>query len=922
MKKDLRAIYYIPVIYFVIGSLWILLSDQLALVLFPSIMQISRIQTYKGLGYVALSSLLLLLLIYLYSRNVERNRLRLQESRNKLRNIVESLPAGIAETDQRGIVDFVSDRFTEIAGIPRKRILNVPIQDFFPEVGQVLEAALPTTRNPPEVLSFWHSGLSPDQRVYRIRCFARGDGSMGRRFELTDVTQSHRRDRIQKTMRELDQMIINQESQHRIFHFLCHRFQEIYSLPLCWIGIAEPDFSVRIAAHAGPRKDYLKNLVVRWDDTIPGEGPAGRAIRFQQVYRSDNPEMNMGPWAVSMFTHNLRSAVAFPLVVERTSIGVFTLYSEDGQGFRDEILAELDEVASRLSLSISFSLKKETLELFAGAMDSAANVIFVVDHLLRLEWSNKSFQERCDLKPSELFQKPVSEIPYLAGRDYQEALGRTLLTGRVWTGEIIENRGEGNQRIAFLTVTPIENDTGQIRHLSVVQEDITEVREAEQRIQAITIFDGVTGLPNRKRFEQILQQMIHRTGSTDRQLALLVLDIVRFKEINEQLGFRGGDRFLQEVSRRLRHSIPENATIFRLDGDVFAILVEDLRDSDDSMTIAKSAAEALREPLEIGDQVWTRELNCGIALFPVDGGTFEQLFNNAEIALDRSRQIGPGRILQFSEQMVAESRNTLKLHQEIYRSLKQNEFRIVFQPEFNVINQEVFRFEALMRWNHPQRGEVSPATFISVAEHFGSILDLGDFLFEQLKNQQLEWKERLGRTLPVAINLSPTQFKDPALVEKISALLAPFEDEDPFLELEITETALFSDLSLAERQMSRLRNNKLRISLDDFGTGYSSLSAVRTFPVTGLKIDRSFVSGILENHRNQAIVKSIIDLAKNMKLTVVAEGTETRSQIEILRDLGCIRCQGFLFSAPVEANMVAQRIQESTWKIAPQRQLY
>ncbi|MCB1168621.1 MAG: PAS domain-containing protein, partial [Leptospiraceae bacterium] len=224
-----------------------------------------------------------------------------------------------------------------------------------------------------------------------------------------------------------------------------------------------------------------------------------------QVYRSDNPEMNMGPWAVSMFTHNLRSAVAFPLVVERTSIGVFTLYSEDGQGFRDEILAELDEVASRLSLSISFSLKKETLELFAGAMDSAANVIFVVDHLLRLEWSNKSFQERCDLKPSELFQKPVSEIPYLAGRDYQEALGRTLLTGRVWTGEIIENRGEGNQRIAFLTVTPIENDTGQIRHLSVVQEDITEVREAEQRIQAITIFDGVTGLPNRKRFEQVLQ---------------------------------------------------------------------------------------------------------------------------------------------------------------------------------------------------------------------------------------------------------------------------------------------------------------------------------------------------------------------------------------------------------------------------------
>ncbi|HBS06234.1 MAG TPA: hypothetical protein DEA96_14795, partial [Leptospiraceae bacterium] len=554
MKRELRGIFYIPLIYFILSCLWILLSDKIALSEVGDPVAISKLQTIKGLAYVTISSFILFVLVYLYARSLEASRSRLQDSRNKLRNIIESLPTGLAETDASGKVDFVSDRFIEIAGLEKKRILNQYIQDFFPEVSQIIDANLGGPA-PPEVLSLWQaSGMSPDQKAFRIRCFYRNPsevtgGTAGRRFELTDITRSYRRDRIQRTLKDLDQMIINEQSQYQIFHFLCHRFQEIYGLPLCWIGVAEPDFSVRIAAHAGPRKEYLRNLSVRWDESVAGEGPAGRAIRFQQVYRSDQPEMNMGPWAVAMFTHNLKSAVAFPLVVDRRSIGVFCLYSEDSQGFRDDVLTELDEITERLSLSISFSLKKERLELFSRAMDSAANVIFVVDHLLRMVWSNRAFQERSELATADLFQKPVSEIPYLAGRDYQEALGRTLLSGRVWTGEIMEGSSQGSSRIAFLTVTPIENDTGQIRYLSVVQEDITEVREAEKRIRSISIFDSVTGLPNRKRFEQILSRAIEDAQQKNELLGLFVFDIVRFKEINEQLGFRGGDLYLQELSR-------------------------------------------------------------------------------------------------------------------------------------------------------------------------------------------------------------------------------------------------------------------------------------------------------------------------------------------------------------------------------------
>ncbi len=926
MKRDLRGIFYIPLIYFILSCLWILLSDKIALSEVGDPVEISRLQTIKGLAYVGVSSLILFALVYLYARSLEASRSRLQDSRNKLRNIIESLPAGLAETDASGRVDFVSDRFVEIAGLEKKRIINQYIQDFFPEVSQIMDSNLQGA-NVPEVLSLWQSsGMSPDQKAFRIRCFYRPSetpgGAAGRRFELTDITRSYRRDRIQRTLKDLDQMIINEQSQYQIFHFLCHRFQEIYGLPLCWIGVAEPDFSVRIAAHAGPRKDYLRSLSVRWDESVAGEGPAGRAIRFQQVYRSDQPEMNMGPWAVAMFTHNLKSAVAFPLVVDRRSIGVFCLYSEDSHGFRDDVLAELDEVAERLSLSISFSLKKERLELFSRAMDSAANVIFVVDHLLRMVWSNRAFQERSELGHSDLFQKPVSEIPYLEGRDYQEALGRTLLSGRVWTGEIIEGPSQGGSRIAFLTVTPIENDTGQIRYLSVVQEDITEVREAEKRIQSISIFDTVTGLPNRKRFEQILSRAIEDAQKKNELLGLFVFDIVRFKEINEQMGFRGGDTYLQELSKTLKEEIPENGTLFRLDSDVFGVLLENLENADSAVKFAHRIAQCVGSNVAIGSHTWVREIHGGLAFFPVDGGSFEQLFNSAEIAQDQARQQGPGKILQFSEEMVRESRNTLKLHQEIYSALDRGQFRLVFQPEFNVLTQEVFRFEALMRWNHPEKGEVSPANFIPVAEHFGSILDLGDFLFQELLRLEKEWKQKLGRTLPIAINLSPAQFRDPHLVEKIGALLEEFQDDEPFLELEITETALFSDYQIAETQMTRLRARNLRISLDDFGTGYSSLSAIRAFPITGIKIDRSFISGLPENHRNQAIVKSMIDMAKNMKLTVVAEGTETRTQIEILRDLGCIRCQGFLFSPPVESTTLTSRIIEGTYQISRTHQLY
>ena len=905
--------------------MWILLSDKITLSEFGNAVEISRWQTIKGLAYVSFSSLLLVGLIYGYARNLEASRSRLQDSRNKLRSIVESLPAGIAETDSNGRVDFVSDRFVEIAGLERKRILNQHIQDFFPEVSQIIDSEAHDDRVP-EVLSLWQAtAMSPDQKVFRIRCFQRNESdsmSGGRRLELTDITRSYRRERIQKTMQDLDQMIINEQSQYQIFHFLCHRFQEIYSLPLCWIGVAEPDHSVRVAAHAGPRKDYLRNLITRWDESAAGEGPAGRAIRFQQVYRSDHPEMNMGPWAVAMFSHNLRAAVAFPLIVDRRSIGVFCLYSEEEGAFRDEILAELNEVSRRLSLSVSFSLKKERLELFSRAMDSAANVIFVVDHLLRMVWSNRAFQERSALTPSDLFQKPVSEIPYLSGRDYQEALGRTLLSGRVWTGEIIEEAEGSPQRIAFLTVTPIENDTGQIRFLSVVQEDITEVREAEKRIQSISKFDSITGLPNRKRFETVLTHCIREAGNRGQLLGLLVFDIVRFKELNEQMGFRGGDRYLQELARTLKSSLPENATLFRLDSDVFAVIMEDVSSQEAGLDLARHVASTVHQNVSLGERTWSRDIHAGLAYFPVDGGTFEQLFNCAEIAQDQARQQGAGKILSFSEEMVRDSRNTLRLHQEIYSALQSNQFRLVFQPEFNVLTQEVFRFEALMRWNHPEKGEISPGTFIPVAEHFGSILELGSFLFQELLRLEKEWRVRLGRTVPVAINLSPAQFRDPHLVEKIGALLEEFKEDEPFLELEVTETALFSDLEVAESQMNRLRARNLRISLDDFGTGYSSLSAIRTFPITGIKIDRSFVSGLPENHRNQAIVKSMIDMAKNMKLTVVAEGTETRSQIEILRDLGCIRCQGFLFSPPVEAPVILQRIQDGTFNLSRGRQLY
>lgn len=925
MKRDLRTLYYIPVIYFVLGVLWILLTDRLILTGNPDSLLIVKLQTYKGLAYVTISSLILFLLVSIYARNLERNRIRIQESRNKLRNIIESLPSGIAETSSEGIVEFVSDRFVKVAGIERSRILKRPIQDFFPELSQIMAMEIAEGENPPEVLSIWESsGMNPYQKVFKIRCFSRKAGEAGLRFELTDITREYRRERIQKTLRELDQMIINEQSQSQIFHFLCHRFREIYSLPLCWIGVAEPDFSVRIAAFAGPRKDYLRNLSIRWDESTGGDGPAGRAIRYQQVFRSDNPDMTMGPWAVAMFNQNLKSAVSFPLIVDRKSIGVFSLYSELEQGFRDDVLNELDDVARRISMSISFSLKKETMELFTRAMDSAANVIFVVDHLLRMVWSNRAFQERCKLDGAELYQKPVSEVEYLSGRDYQEALGRTLLSGRVWTGEIIEGNDSNNgfSRIAFLTVTPIESDTGQIRHLAVVQEDITDVRAAEKKIQEISIFDHVTGLPNRRRFHQVLQRMIQDSRQNGTLVGLIVFDIFRFKEINEELGFRGGDLFLEQMARNLVKEIPDTATLFRLDGDLFAVVLEGLENPESAAEIADSVTELFRNPLVIGEEKWTREVHGGMAFFPLDGGNYEQILNSAEVARDRARQLGPGKILRFSEEMIRESRRTLKMHQEIYSALANNQFRLVFQPEFNVITQEVFRFEALMRWNHPDRGEISPASFIPVAEHFGSILDLGNFLFQEILRIQKEWKSRLGRTIPLAINLSPTQFRDPHLVEKIGTLLGEFEEEEPFLELEITETALFSDLNVAETQMNRLRDRRLRISLDDFGTGYSSLSAIRTFPITGLKIDRSFISGILENHRNQAIVKSIIDMAKNMKLTVVAEGTETSSQIQTLRDLGCIRCQGYLFSPPVEAAALVRNMEDGLWRMARSQQLY
>ena len=515
--------------------------------------------------------------------------------------------------------------------------------------------------------------------------------------------------------------------------------------------------------------------------------------------------------------------------------------------------------------------------------------------------------------PEQLLGRSAHDFVHPVDHPLLESRIASVRVGEeVGLSEIRMVRVDGGVIDAEAVTVPVTFGGG--RASQVMARDITDRKRAERALAHQALHDHLTGLPNRVLLHDRLSLALARCARTDCHVAVVFLDLDRFKVINDSLGHEAGDRMLVTSARRLRDSLRPADTVARFGGDEFVVLCDELEDVTEATRVAQRLSDALAEPVMEGGEELRVAASVGIAVATSGLPTPEELLRDADAAMYRAKDRGRGRFEIFDEAMRARAMGRLQIENGLRRALRNDELRVFYQPVVSVTTGQIVGTEALVRWEHPDRGLLEPAEFITVAEECGLIIPLGRWVLEQACRQAQRWNTRGGGAVEVAVNLSSRQLLQPDLVEQVRAMVSE-SGVDPELMhmcLEITESVMMDDAVVTMRTLERLKELGVRIAVDDFGTGYSSLAYLSRFAVDVLKIDRSFVAGLGARDQSRAIVASIVELGHALGLEVVAEGVETEEQLDLLREVGCDLAQGFLLARPQPADRVTALLEDQT----------
>jgi diguanylate cyclase len=424
---------------------------------------------------------------------------------------------------------------------------------------------------------------------------------------------------------------------------------------------------------------------------------------------------------------------------------------------------------------------------------------------------------------------------------------------------------------------------------------------ANHQLQQLASHDALTGLPNRVILHDRLEQAIAHATREQREFAVLLLDLDRFKLINDSLGHRAGDELLKDVAQRLKSIVRSVDTLVRLGGDEFVIVMASIQHRDQVPAIAARAIEALKPPIRLQGVDVRTSASIGIAFYPSDGATSEMLLAHADAAMYGAKQSAHGSYQCYATSTSTSTRDRVALESELHAALAAGQFELHYQPKVDIASGRVHSAEALIRWRHPERGLLLPGAFIPIAEECGLLDSIGEWVLREACHQAKRWQRHARRPLRVAVNLSPSQFRLGNLLEMVRGALVAAELEPRFLEVELTETAVMRNAEESIYILESLSRLGVLVSVDDFGTGYSSMSYLRRFPIDKLKIDHTFVKEMANRQQDASIVRAMVSLAHSLNLKVVAEGVETGDQLALLQQLGCDQYQGFHFSAALPA---------------------
>lgn len=546
------------------------------------------------------------------------------------------------------------------------------------------------------------------------------------------------------------------------------------------------------------------------------------------------------------------------------------------------------------------------LHLFQRAVEQSASAFILVDREGRVEYVNPSFSAITQFSAEEVRGQLLTDLTSL------ENLGAllsdtasSLAHGNSWQGEFRSRRKNLEPYWGQLSISKVLNDAGELTHYIGIYEDVTQSKLVQQHIERLAYTDNLTSLGNRPYFIRSLEERF--AGNRTPQLCLLLVDIDNFKRINDTLGHQTGDRLLTSLAQRLRNGLSRDGVLARFASNEFALLLDDM-DLEAGQRLAQQVLRTLDKPLFVDKQLISVSGSIGLACAPLHGNDPETLMKHAGQALHKAKANGKNQLQVFTDALHTEANNKLFVENNLRRALTHDELELFYQPKLCLRSGRLQGVEALLRWNHPTRGMISPDQFISVAEETGLIIPIGKWIAREACRMGVRLSE-LGLGRPqVAINLSPKQFSDPELIASLAATLHEEQLPAAQLELELTEGLLLDATEQTRQQLLGLKALGVTLAMDDFGTGYSSLSYLKKFPIDVIKIDRSFIKDIPDNQDDMEITSAVIAMARNLRLKVVAEGIESPAQLAFLRRQRCDIGQGYLFDKPIPSSRLLEAL--------------
>ena len=752
------------------------------------------------------------------------------------------------------------------------------------------------------------------------------------------------KNRYLKMLSECHKVLIYALDEDALLKQICKVIVETGGYKIAWFGFKKYDQekNIEIVAYHTREKEceeYVKNLKLNWRDDNPyGMGPAGIACREGRIDIEQNIFFSERFKPIKDFAmkFGLQSVIGIPVELIDRVIGCLVVYSPYPDAFYKEEADILKEIAVNLGFGINLLRERKSklklLEqniLLTKILDNTNVAVLVISKQGIIMYVNKKFEEISGYLMNEVLGENIHILKSgLHDETFYKEMWETLLGKKEWRGEIINKRKDGSLFLTRCFISPIFNDKNDVSHFIQIMEDITLERYYQEQIERTKFYDSLTNLPNRNYFIERLNQEVHN----NKTFFLLYLDIDNFSQISRKDGFIISDRFLEEIVINVKifienQSYPDSIFFARIGNDEFAMIIKE-QSVEHVIQFVEKLIEFSKRTYRVYNKEYYLSLSVGISIFPDDAKTPDELLRLAEIAFRRSKEEkGDGNFSFLTreiekdivEKVQLESilqTNVYMLQTKDKAKIQQTGFKLEYQPIFDLEKEKVVFLEALLRWEHPSLGKISPIKFIPIAEKNRLIIPLGYFVIEEVIKQIISWQENDIPVVPIGINISYIQLQKYEFIEVLRKLLKEYPIDPSLIEFEITENSFLQDNEITKKILNELKEMGIKLLIDDFGIGYSSLSYLLKYRFDVIKIDQIFVKSLTENHHKDSdalkLVRAIIQISKNFNIHTIAEGIETKEQKEIILKEGCRWGQGYYLSYPLPSKEIERLLYEKS----------